>query len=116
MDYDLDKPGGSDMLSCGTLVVGSPLGFSNFDFTHTPNFGPGEYKLIEATSLPGGALSGGTSGSVDGYPANLAVSGNYVVLNVVPEPGTASLLRVGVIALLGWGWRRRKRPARGSNG
>ena len=48
-----------------------------------------------------------TSGTIDGYPATLAVSGNNLVLNVVPEPSTAILLAVGVVALIGWAWRKR---------
>ena len=68
-------------------LVASPLGFSNFSFENTSNFGPGVYDLIQSnTSLPGNLLGGSTSGSVDGYPANLSVSGNDVVLTVVPEP------------------------------
>ncbi len=107
MDYELDTPTTSDEISCGSLLVSSPLGFSNFDFTWTANFGPGKYNLIEAGSLPGGVLGNSTSGVIDGLPANLAVQGNDVVLNVVPEPSTLALLGTGVLTLIGWVWRKR---------
>jgi autotransporter-associated beta strand protein len=108
MDYDLDTPSTSDSIFCGSLVSGSPLGLSNFDFTWTSNFGPGTYDLIETNSLPGGVLGTSTSGTIDGLPANIAVQGNDVVLNVVPEPSTLALLGAGAVGLAGFVWRRRK--------
>ncbi len=110
MDYDLDTPLTSETIDCGRLALGSPLGFSNFHFDHTSNFGPGAYDLIQSTTtLPSGVLlSGDTSGSVDGMPAQLSVSGNELVLTVVPEPGTLVLLVSGAIGLAGYGWRRRR--------
>ena len=61
MDYDLDLPDTSSMISCGNLVLGSPLQFSSFDFTTTTNFQQGTYYLIEANSLPDGSLGTSTS-------------------------------------------------------
>ena len=107
MDYDLNEPGGGDTISCGSLYVGGSLAFSNFGFGYTSNFGPGVYDLIYSTSLPSNLLGNSTSGLVDGYPANLAVSGNYVVLSVVPEPSTLAPLGVGWLGLFGFWWRRR---------
>ena len=92
MDYDLDTPSTSKTIACGSLTVGSPLEFSSFSFENTSNFGPGVYDLIQSnTSLPVNFLGGSTSGPVDGYPANLSVSGNELVFTVVPEPGTLVL-------------------------
>ena len=108
MDYDLDLPGTSSIISCGNLVLGSPLQFSSFDFTTTTNFQQGTYYLIEANSLPGGSLGTSTSGAIGDYSATLAVQGNNLVLKVVPEPGTLALLAAGAIGLVGYGWRRRK--------
>ena len=65
MDFELDSPSG-DMLSCGSLVLGGPLEFSDFGFTWTGNFGPGTYDLIKATSLPSGVLGNSASGTIDG--------------------------------------------------
>ncbi len=110
MDYALDTPSTSDEIACGSLIVGSPLGISNFDFTPTANFAPGTYDLIEAGSLPSGVLgnSNSNSGTIDGYAATLAVQNNDIVLNVVPEPGTLALLGAGVVGLLGYALRRRE--------
>ena len=104
MDYDLDTPSTNETIDCGSLAFASPLGFSNFGFGHTSNFGPGVYDLIESnTTLPGNLLGGRTSGSVDGMPATLGVSGHDLVLTVVPEPGTLALLGVA-LGLVGYAW------------
>ena len=113
LDYDLNTPSASGMIDCGSLAVASPLGFSNFSFENTSNFVPGIYDLIQSnTMLPGNLLGVSTSGAVDGYPANLGVSGNGVVLTVVPEPGTLALLGVGALGLLGFRRQRPRRPTR----
>ena len=90
----------SSMISCGSLVLSSPLEFSNFEFTPTANFRPGTYDLIAAGSLPSGVLGNSVSGTIDGLPANLAVQGNELVFTVVPEPSTLALLGIGAAATL----------------
>ncbi len=79
------------MISCGNLALNGQQ-FSDFDFTWTSNFAPGTYNLIEARSVPGGSLGMSNSGTIDGYPADVAVQGNNVVLTVVPEPGTLAII------------------------
>ncbi len=76
--------------------------------------GPVElYNVSNGTiTLPGNLLGGITSGSVDGWQASLSVSGNEVVLTVVPEPGTLALLGVSFIGLLGFRGQRPRRPTR----
>ncbi len=106
MDFELDTPSTSSMISCSSLTLGGQQ-FSNFAFPYTANFAPGTYYLIEAGSSPSGTLGTSTSGTIDGYPASLAVKGNNLVLTVVPEPGTLALFGVGVGCLVGAGYVRR---------
>jgi autotransporter-associated beta strand protein len=107
MDYGLDTPTTSDMASCGNLTL-SDQQFSDFHFTWTPNFGPGTYNLIAFGSLGGTGLGNKRSGTINGYPAYIAIQSNDLVLNVVPEPSTLALLATGALGLLAWEWRRRK--------
>jgi ABC-type Na+ efflux pump permease subunit len=62
--------------------------------------------------LTSGTLGADISGSIAGYSATLAISGNDLVLNVVPEPSTIALLGVAVIGLLGYGLRIKGRLGR----
>ena len=107
MDYELDTPSTSDLIHAGTLTLNSQR-FSDFDFTWSANFGQGTYPLIAFLSSSG-SLGANASGTIDGFPATLAVQGNDLVVNVVPEPSTAVLLGAGVVGLFGWMWRRRLR-------
>ena len=108
-----DTPGTSDAISMssGELVLSSQQ-FSDFNFTWTSNFGQGTFDLIAFTSRSG-SLGQNTSGTIDALPASIAVRGDELVLNVVPEPSTATLLGAGVLGLIGWAWPRRLRKAQG---
>jgi fibronectin-binding autotransporter adhesin len=112
MDYALDTPTDSDevYMPSGPLVL-SGQQFADFNFTPLGGFGPGTYTLIDTNSVPIGSLGTSTSGTIDGLPANIAVQGDDVVLNVVPEPGTLGLLGVVAVALLGYRVRLRRRRA-----
>ncbi len=108
MDFELDTPSTSDMISMptGQLVLNGQQ-FSDCNFTWSANFQPGTYNLIEAQSISG-SLGASTSGTIDGIPATLFVQGNDLVL-AVPEPSTLTLLGVGVLGLICWARRRRDR-------
>ncbi len=98
MDYELDTPLDSDevlMMPTGLLTL-SGQQFSDFNFTPLARFGPGGYTLIDAGSISG-TLGTNTSGTIDGLPVTLAVQGNELVLNVVPEPSTLALMVMAAI-------------------
>ncbi len=109
LDYELGTPTTSDevYMPAGFLVLNGQQ-FSDFGFTPLAGFGQGTYTLIDALSISG-SLGPISSGMVGGYPANLGIQGNDLVLNVVPEPGTIALLVIGACALWGVGFRRRMR-------
>ncbi len=108
MDYSLDGGSTDDEVSMrsGLLSLNAEQ-FSNFTFMPLAGFAPGSYTLIDAGSVSG-VLGSNLSGTIDGLPATLAVKGNDLVLNVVPEPSTLALLTAGAFGLLGYGWRRRR--------
>ncbi len=110
MDYELDTPSTSDMISCGSLALNLQQ-ISDFNITPTANFGPGTYDLIAFGSYSG-SLGANTSGMIDGYTATLAIQGNNdLVLIVTPEPSTLALLAAGAVGAVGYGlrWRRKSR-------
>ncbi len=107
MDYELDTPSSSDevLMPSGQLVLDGQQ-FCDFNFTPLAGFGMGTYTLIDAAAITG-SLGPSTSGAIDGHAATLAVQGNNeLVLTVVPEPSTLTLL---IIAAGGLAACRRRR-------
>ena len=108
LDYDLDgNPANNEVSMPSAVLALDDQQFSDFNFMFLAGFGRGTYTLIDASSVSG-SLGLNTSGMIDGYPATLAVQGNNLVLNVVPEPSTLVLLAASALGLLGYGWRRRR--------
>jgi autotransporter-associated beta strand protein len=102
MDCELHTPmDSSEVYMPTSLLALNGQQFSDFNFTTLPGFGPGTYTLVDAGSFSG-SLGANRSGTIDGFQASLALQGNDLVLNVVPEPGTLSLLVVGAAVLLAW--------------
>jgi autotransporter-associated beta strand protein len=100
----------SDLISLvnsATLSLGSgTLGLADFLFSNSGGFGEGVYTLIGGASSFSGSLdSGDLTGVVLGYNSTLSMSGNNLVLTVIPEPRAALLGGLGLLALL----RRRRR-------
>ena len=116
MDYDLDgSPADDEVAMPNGLLTLSGQQFSDFNITPQPGFARGSYYLIDAGSISG-SLGPSTSGSIDGFSATLAVQGNDLVLNVIPEPSTLALLAAGAVGLAGYVWRRQATRRTGSSG
>lgn len=103
----------SDLIAenSGSLNIGTGLQLSDFNFSDAGGFSQGTYVLFNTSSPIVGTLGANVSGTILGFQATLdfADGGNDLVLNVVPEPGTAVTLFGGLGALLGW-QRLRRRP------
>ena len=111
--FDLGTPAESDkiVVTNSALDIGiGGLAFDDFVFTALSGFGAGTYTLFDGdTSLVGSLDSdlAHLTGSIGGYAGTLSLAdgGRDIVINVVPEPGTLTLL-LGATALLGWRRRR----------
>lgn len=71
------------------------LSFSDFAFTQGAGFGAGTYTLVTTEGGIVGTL-GTASGSINGFDATLGISGNDLVVSVVPEPRAMALIIFGI--------------------
>ena len=83
----------------GALNIGSGLNFSDFAFNNLGGFGSGNYTLFSTPSTITGSL-GTANGTISGLDATLEISGNNLILNVIPEPTTTLTLLAGLGGLL----------------
>ncbi len=113
LDYELEAVGSSDriVMTDSTLYLNGQ-DFSDFSFTALSGFGDGTYTLIDAKAISGALSTSNLSGTiVGGHVGTLSVLGNRLVLTVVPEPGTLTLLAASLVGLLAYVWRRREHGA-----
>jgi autotransporter-associated beta strand protein len=101
MDFELGDILASDKIFLPYYLYLNGQDFSDFNFTTLDGFGLGTYKLIDAGMISG-SLGGNLSGNIGRYAASLSVSGNDLVLNVVPEPGIWLLLATASIAIFAY--------------
>jgi autotransporter-associated beta strand protein len=99
LDFELASTSASDTISMSssTLYLNSQ-DFSDFHFTALSGFGNGTYTLIDAGTISG-SLGSNLTGPIGDYSGTLSISGNDLVLNVVPEPGTWVLLATACVAI-----------------
>lgn len=118
--FELGALANSDKITLtnGALTIGAGvLGFDDFVFTSLGELQADTYTLIDGNSPIVGSLDANLanlSGSLGGIftgTLGFADGGNDLVLVVVPEPGSVTLLTVGIGSLLGLSRLRRRRTS-----
>jgi len=83
----------------GNLNIGTGLNFSDFSFSALSGFGAGNYVLFATPGMISGSL-GTATGTISGLNAELSISGNNLVVDVVPEPATWALLAFSLTTVM----------------
>jgi autotransporter-associated beta strand protein len=107
LDFDLAGAAASDKISMtgSTLYLNGQL-FSDFAFNPQTGFGLGTYILIDAGGIQG-ILGDNLSGNIGGLSASLSISGDDLMLTVVPEPSIWILLATVGLGLFAYAGRRK---------
>jgi hypothetical protein len=109
LDIDLSSTAASDKISMtGSTLFLNYQQFTDLTFNPIDNFGIGTYVLIDAGNIQG-SLGTDVSGTLAGLPATLSISGNDLILTVVPEPSCIVLLGAGFLCLFAERLFNRKR-------
>ena len=103
------------LLTSGTLNIGTGiLEASDFSFTTLAGFGSGVYVLFDAASAISGSLGANTTVDLgSGYTGTLSLadSNTNLILTVVPEPQTATLLCLALGTTFVFITRRRRQQS-----
>ena len=107
--FDLAGVNASDKVSmtANTLSINGQQ-FADFTFNALSGFNEGVYTLIDAGTISGTGLGSNRTGLINGLGATLSVSGNDLILTVIPEPGTVALLFSALLGMIAYAWRKRK--------
>lgn len=115
LNFELAAAGASDLLALtsGSLSIGTGvLGFDDFVFSTLPGLNDGTYTLIDGSAAINGTLDlANLTGSLGlGFTGTLGLAnnGSDIVLVVVPEPGSATMLVTAVSSILGLSRFRRR--------
>jgi autotransporter-associated beta strand protein len=104
-------------VNTGTLNIGTGLlEFDDFNFSALGSFdSPAQYVLFHTdgtNSTINGSLGLNLSGQIAGSEASIAINGNDIVLQVVPEPNSLAMLAGSIGMALGLQRFRRRRSAK----
>jgi fibronectin-binding autotransporter adhesin len=105
--FELNTPSTSDkvVLTAGALNIGTGvLEFGDFAFSNLGGLSETDYVLFDGGAPLVGTLGASTSGAIGAFLGELQISGDDLILHVVPEPGSVALLVFGSALL----FRRRR--------
>ncbi len=110
LEFELGTTSDKILLSSGSLNIGTGvLEFDDFAFTQLSGFANGDYLLFDSNAPIVGTLGANVTGALGDITITgtlqFSDGGNDLILHVVPEPASATLL-LGGLALLFAGRRR----------